>query len=209
VVPKLDESNVRKGKFTNDEAEIIFAGLPLYMASVARFAYETRARAGEILKLKWSYLGSGAISVPAPDTKNRQPRSIALTPQLEEVIDLSRAARVAGCELIFHHDGLAIRNYRKCWQTVCVMNGFGRFCCRNCRDQNPRMHLCARRQEDMPRCGTKWEPPKYIGKLFHDFRRTAAHEMWKAGNTVETNCDCTAVQRPSKPERSDGESVTT
>jgi integrase len=41
-----------------------------------------------------------------------------------------------------------------------------------------------------PRCQSKWEQPKYIGKIFHDFRRTAAHEMWKAGSTVE---DCMEV----------------
>jgi len=26
---------------------------------------------------------------------------------------------------------------------------------------------------------------KYIGRLFHDFRRSAAYELWKAGSTVE------------------------
>ena len=55
-VPNVDQAdNVRKGKFTNDEAEAIFAGSPDYMAGVARFAYETGARAEEILKLQWSY----------------------------------------------------------------------------------------------------------------------------------------------------------
>lgn len=38
-----------------------------------------------------------------------------------------------------------------------------------------------------PKCGQKWERPKYIGRLMHDFRRSAAHEAWKAGSTME---DC-------------------
>jgi len=52
-IPKiqlLDESgNVRKGKFTHDEAEAIFASLPKYMTGVARFAYEATSRKSEIL----------------------------------------------------------------------------------------------------------------------------------------------------------------
>jgi integrase len=55
TVPKLDESeNVRIGKFSDEEAQAIFASLPGYMTDVARFAYETGARSGEIRKLKWS-----------------------------------------------------------------------------------------------------------------------------------------------------------
>ena len=187
-VPKLDEAdNVRKGKFTNDEAEAIFAGLPSYMAGVARFAYETGARSGEILKLRWSYLGHDAISIPAVDTKSRKPRSIALTPRLEEIIELRRTVRKPECEFIFHHDGEAIRDYRKCWHTACVMLGLGKF---YCRDQGHNFISVLDAEKKCPKCGKKWEVPKYIGKLFHDFRRTAAHELWKAGNTAE---DCMEV----------------
>lgn len=190
TVPKLEENNVRKGKFSNEEAEAIFAGLPDYMSGVARFAYETGARAGEILKLKWSYLSRDAISVPATDTKNRKPRSIALTPRLEEIIRLRRAARIPGCEFIFHNEGHAIRDYRKCWHSVCVMIGLGKFYCRNCRDKEHAFISVLDAEKKCPKCEKKWEVPKYIGKLFHDFRRTAAHELWKAGNSEK---DCMEV----------------
>ena len=112
------------------------------------------------------------------------------------MIDLQRAARVAGCELIFHHGGRTIKDYRKCWQTVCVMNGFGRFYCRDCRDQNRECISVLDAKKICPTCGNKSEQPKYIGKLFHDFRRTAAHEMWKAGNAVE---DCMEVTGHATP----------
>lgn len=36
-----------------------------------------------------------------------------------------------------------------------------------------------------PRCGVRPAAPKYVGKLFHDFRRSAAHELWKAGSSIE------------------------
>jgi integrase len=189
-VPRLEENNVRKGKFTNAEAEQIFAGLPEYMTDVARFAYEIGARRGEILKLKWSYLDENAISVPATDTKDRKPRSIALTPQLEKIIEVRRAARLPGCDLIFHHNGHAIRDYRKCWRTACVLSGQGQFYCRNCRDAEHNFTAVLDAKKTCPTCGRKCKAPKYIGKIFHDFRRTAAHEMWKAGSSVQ---DCMQV----------------
>jgi integrase len=45
---------------------------------MAEFAYETGARAGEILKLRWTYVRGDAIEVPATETKNRKPRSIVI-----------------------------------------------------------------------------------------------------------------------------------
>ena len=40
-------------------------------------------------------------------------------------------------------------------------------------------------------CGKSWiDNPKYIGKIFHDFRRSAAYESWKAGSSIE---DCKRV----------------
>jgi len=38
--------------------------------------------------------------------------------------------------------------------------------------------------------GKKWEVPKYVGQIFHDFRRSAAHEAWKAGSSVD---DCMKI----------------
>jgi integrase len=191
-VELLVEDNVRKGKFTNVEAELIFASLPEYMKDVARTAYEIGIRAGELLKLKWSYFTGSAISVPATDTKNRKPRSIALTPQLEEVIARRHAARIPECELIFHNEGHAIRDYRKCWHTACVLNGLGKFYCRDCRDEKRNYISVLDDKKTCPKCGRKWtkKEPKYIGRIFHDFRRSAAHEMWKAGNSVQ---DCMEV----------------
>ena len=36
-------------------------------------------------------------------------------------------------------------------------------------------------------CG---QDAKYVGRIFHDFRRSAAYELWKAGNSPE---DCMEV----------------
>jgi integrase len=190
-VPKLDErSNVRKGKFSQHEAELIFASLPDYMSDVARFAYETGTRSGEIRKLQWGYLQPDAISVPATDTKTREARSIALTPELEAIIARRKKVRVDKCELIFHHDGEPIMDYRKAWQKACVLNALGRFFCRDCRNEKGQFIAALDANRVCPRCQKKCEIPKYIGRIFHDFRRSCAHELWKAGGSID---DCMKV----------------
>jgi integrase len=190
IVPMQNESdNVRKGKFTNEEAEAIFAGLPNYMMDFARFAYETGARSGEIKKLRWTYLNGDAISVPASACKNRKTRSIVLTPPLAEIIERRRAAQISACDLIFHNAGRAIGDYRHCWQTACALNGLG-FYCRHCKDADNNFVSVLDVKRVCPQCGKTCRAPKYIGRIFHDFRRSAAHELWKAGNSMQ---DCMEV----------------
>ncbi len=182
----LDESgNVRKGKFAQAEVTRLLIALPKYLADVAEFAYETGARVGEILKLRWSYVRGDAIEVPAGDTKNRKPRSIALTDAISEIIARRRKARVKECDLIFHNEGRTIKDYRKAWHSACVLNGLGLFYCRVCRNEKGHCDSVLDAERKCPKCGKKWEVPKYEGRIMHDFRRSAAHEMWRAGSTVE------------------------
>jgi integrase len=190
-LPLLDESgNVRKGKFTPAEVIQLTANLPKYLADVAQFAYETGARRSEILKLKWNYVQGDLIAVPGTDTKNRKARSIVITPELEEIIARRRKARVAKCDLIFHHDGHPIRDYRKAWHTACVLTGLGTFYCRACRNEKGEHDSVLDAQRKCSRCGHRWDVPLYVGRIMHDFRRSAAHEMRKAGCSEE---DCMQV----------------
>jgi len=194
----LDETgNTRKGKFSPAEAGQVAASLPPYMADVARFAYETGARAGEILALRWSYLDGDGINVPGAITKNGEDRSIALTEEIEEILDRRRSDARPGCDLIFHKSGQEIRDYRKGWYSACVTIGLGAFYCRDCRDAEGRYVSKLDAVKQCPRCRKKWEVPKYIGRIFHDFRRSAAHEMWKAGSSIEDCMEATGHLSPS------------
>lgn len=190
----LDESgNRRKGKFTEAETELVVSSLPDYMADVARFGYQTGARSGEILELRWTYLDGDGIAVPGAICKNGEPRNIALTDELQEILERRRRAMVPGCDLIFHNgDGEPIRDYRKCWHSACVANGLGAFYCRDCRDEGGRYVSMLDAKKQCPGCGKKWSKrePKYIGRIFHDFRRSCAYELWKSGNSQE---DCMKV----------------
>ncbi len=94
----LEEKNVRKGKFSPLEAELVANSFPPYMADLARFAYQTRARAGEIRKLRWCHRRPDAIAVPGEIAKNREDRqwqSLTDDPLMRlsavaEALDLSR-----------------------------------------------------------------------------------------------------------------------
>jgi integrase len=187
AITKLDESdNLRKGKFTEQEAQLVFSrSLPDYLVDVGRFAYEVGSRRKELLNLRWSYDKGDAIEVPREDTKTRKPRTIALTPELKTILAWRRAAQVAGCDLIFHHDGHPIVDYRKAWHSACVVSGLGKFYCPKCRGEAGQYIFVPDATRKCPKCGEKPERPKYIGRLFHDFRRSAAYELWKAGSTVE------------------------
>ena len=193
--PKIEryseKGNVRKGKFSPAEAEAVFNSLPPYMAEVARFAYETGHRSGEIRKLCWSHLEPDAIRVPASIAKSREECQIALTEEIEEILSRRRSDRRPGCDLIFHHDGAAIVDYRKCWRSACVCLGLGAYYCRSCRDAEGRYASKLDVDRKCSVCGKSWrENPKYSGKIVHDFRRSAAHESWKSGSSVE---DCMKI----------------
>jgi len=107
-------------------------------------------------------------------------------------LDRRKKAKKEKCDLIFHNAGHAIKDYRKCWQTACTVNGLGAFYCRDCRDSEGKYTGKLDATRHCERCGKKWakDAAKYIGKIFHDFRRSACYEMRKAGSLPE---DCAKV----------------
>jgi len=121
----------------------------------------------------------------AENVKTRRAHSIELDGDLKELIERRRVARqitrpdgtVMLARYIFHRGGQPIGDFRKAWQTACVMAGLGKFLCRDCEVTLEAGRKC-------PRCGQRWtkkRQPKYVGRLFHDFRRTAVRDMVRAG----------------------------
>ena len=125
--PKIEryseKGNQRKGKFSPAEAEAIFNSLPSYLADVASFAYETGHRSGEIRQLQWPHLKPNVNRIPASITKNGEEQQIALTEEIEEILARRKSDRRPGCDLILHHDGAPIVDYRKRWYSACVCLG--------------------------------------------------------------------------------------
>jgi integrase len=103
---------------------------------------------------------------------------------LAELIERRRAARpvkkdgrvIMMAQTVFHRDGAPIREFRKSWKTACCMAGVGTLVCRRCKGAVDAEYRCAK-------CKKSWKRDdlKYVGRLFHDFRRSAVRDMVRAG----------------------------
>ena len=109
-VPKLvkGHANARRGFWEKDEADCVIGKLPSeVLRDVFLFGYLTGARRGEILSLGWSGYDKdgGVLRIHAKDAKTGRGRVIPLngSPELLAVIARRHAARIVGCDLIFHN----------------------------------------------------------------------------------------------------------
>ena len=128
--------------------------LPADLQDVARFAYRSGWRKGEVLTLEWGDVSADRrrVTLRREHSKNREPRVLPLTGALAELIEARwRAREVPGpsgttliARHVFHHAGQPITDLRKAWRTACKAAG---------------------------------RP----GVLFHDLRRSAVRNFDRAG----------------------------
>jgi len=71
---------------------------------------------------------------------------------------------------IFHLDGNPVGDFRRSWATACVAAGLGQFVCDDCNQI-----------VDRPSCKQCGQESRYVGRTFHDFRRSASRNMVRAG----------------------------
>jgi integrase len=143
-----------------------------YFKPVVTFAYYTGWRKEEILSLRWNQVDLQAeeIRLEAGTTKNDDGRVIVLDGELLEtlkqqwqrrkVVQIPGAAPNLLCSFVFHRNGRPLADIRDYWQSACVAAGLGQMV-------------------QVEEAGKKRK--KYVGKIFHDFRRTAWRDMIRAG----------------------------
>jgi integrase len=151
-IPMLREDNARQGFFEHADFESVVAKLPAPINDIARFAYLSGWRRGEIVSLRWDAVDRNAREVRLRTSKNGEGRVLPLTDGLWDLIERRWTARTIDMkdgttkmsEFVFHREGDAVVDFRKGWAQAFTA---GR----------------------VPR------------KLFHDLRRTAVRNMIRAG----------------------------
>ncbi len=151
-IPMLKEDNARQGFFERADFEAVAANLPDPINGIARFAYLSGWRKGEILPLRWEAIDRAAGEVRLRTSKNRHGRILPLDGALANLIErrwARREYRTAGdvtrlSDFVFHRAGRLMVDFKKAWAKACETAG-------------------------VP------------GRLFHDLRRTAVRNMVRAG----------------------------
>jgi integrase len=147
----LREDNARQGFFEKAEYEAILDHLPDYLRGVVQMAYKTGWRRAEILNLKWESVDRQAKELRLRTSKNREGRCIPLQGELWDVIESQWEAREVK---------LKDRTLISQW----VFHNQGQ----QIQSYYKAWHTA---------CNKAGIP----GKLPHDFRRTAARNMTRAG----------------------------
>jgi len=170
-----ERGNVRKGFFNDAEFNAVAQYLPDDLRDFAEFAYVTAWRRGECASLTWASIDDDVIRLAGEDSKNGEGRSVVIEGPLTAIIERRRAVRLVNGTLtkfVFHREGRQFNLFRKAWESACIKAGLGKRVCRKCAGEGTTPH-CAK-------CKSR---TKYIGRLFHDLRRSGVRNLIRAGNT--------------------------
>lgn len=153
-IPHLAENNVRSGFFEPDEHDRILRHLRWPMDEMARFAYVSGWRKEEIRAMRWEQIDRAAKEVRLLDSKNGEGRTLPCDDETWEIFERQWSRRQFDTP-----DGPALSEF-------VFHKGDG---LPVSYDYFSELWENARKAAGLP------------GKLFHDYRRTAARNMIRAG----------------------------
>ena len=179
-VRMFSERNARQGFFEPDAFEAVCRHLRSELAALARAAYITGWRRGELRSRQWAHVDfdAGWLRLEAEESKNRDGRQFPLIPELRAVLEAQRA-RVETIQketrriipwIFVRDDGAPVRSFKKAWRAACIKAGFFRV------EESAEKKTGFRFNEALG----VWTR-KVPTRIFHDFRRTAVRNLERAG----------------------------
>jgi len=170
VIKLLAEHNARQGFVEPGTFEAVVKHLPAPLDDLARFAYLTGWRKGEVTTLEWADVdrANRLLTLRREHSKNEEPRVLKLTGDLWEITERRWGARecrtrdgaTALSPYLFHRRGQPIVDFRDAWREACKKAGAP-------------------------------------GLLFHDLRRSAVRNMERAGVSQAVAMKITGHKTPS------------
>jgi integrase len=178
--PPLPKGRARDWLITPDEQDQLTAALnDECYADMARFAFITGWRGGEIRKLRWADVRENSIRLVSENAKTNQARDYPLAGEVAEVIERWRAKRVPACPFVFHKRSRAVghRCFLKAFERAACKIGLGTYDA-----SRPRYH-------------------RYVGPKPHDARRAFVTETLDSGVDEATAMRLTGHATTSMIER--------
>jgi integrase len=173
-----EKDNVRKGFIEHDAFERMAVEASkegLWLRALIEVAYTYGWRRGEMLDLRVRQvdLRARTIRLEPGTTKNDEGREVAMTAKVVALLRAACDGKPPDAYVFTRETGKPVRNFAGAWRNLCVRVGVGHWeCTRKCGvafDSGGRTKC---------ECGGA---PLYVGLILHDFRRSAARALRRAG----------------------------
>jgi Phage integrase family len=181
LFPRLEEDNVRTGFIEQsgfDKLRELAKELWLRLFLEMAFTYGWRKKQFLTLRVRQADVLTNSIRLDVGTTKNKDGLEVTMTQTIRELVKLAIVGKNPEDYLLTRANDKPVRDFRKTWHKLSVQAGLGRMVCRECENV-----VTGKKCQ----CGGK--RLKYVGRIIHDFRRSAARELRRAGVPESTIMD--------------------
>jgi integrase len=173
MFPHLEENNRRIGFVEDaDYRQLTSHASELWLRLFLELGYTYGWRKQELLKLRTRQIDLAwkTIRLDVGSTKNGDGRQVSMTATVLGLMQQAVAGKGKDDYVLTRADGKPVGDFRKMWRNLCVRAGLGSYVCRACAEP-----VTGKKCE----CGS--QDRKYCGLIPHDFRRSAARNLRRAG----------------------------